>query len=127
MPEFEIIFPKNECPMMYDTYNAITELDLWKWLAIFTPHPNEGFVFASDPNITHIYEALKIKGHSSLSFAWTMRTMHSIAKQGGWEAYVEMMKQRWPKDRPVCRCRSNQGMTIGWCGVAGGGVPGCEH
>ena len=29
--------------------------------------------------------------------------------------------------RRVCMCRSREGFTEGWCGVAGGGVPGCEH
>jgi len=29
--------------------------------------------------------------------------------------------------RHVCMCRDRQGLTEGWCGVAGGGVPACEH
>lgn len=27
----------------------------------------------------------------------------------------------------ACPCRSRRGYKHGWCGVAGGGVPGCEH
>ena len=29
--------------------------------------------------------------------------------------------------RNLCMCRSQRGFTEGWCGVAGGGVPACEH
>ena len=44
--------------------------------------------------------------------------------------------QQWIQDVPrvllptyngACPCRRAQGHTSGWCGVAGGGVPGCEH
>jgi hypothetical protein len=36
-----------------------------------------------------------------------------------------------PPPKPVvitaCGCRQKQGFTSGWCGVAGGGVPACDH
>lgn len=44
--------------------------------------------------------------------------------------------EQWIQDLPrvllptyngACPCRRAQGHTSGWCGVAGGGVPGCEH
>lgn len=28
---------------------------------------------------------------------------------------------------PACSCRRAQGFERGWCSVAGGGVPGCDH
>jgi len=28
---------------------------------------------------------------------------------------------------PACSCRVKQGFATGWCGVAGGGVPACDH
>jgi hypothetical protein len=28
---------------------------------------------------------------------------------------------------PACSCRKKQGFSTGWCGVAGGGVPACDH
>ena len=39
---------------------------------------------------------------------------------------------RWwdPKpvsELPACTCRAAKGEVKGWCGVAGGGVPGCDH
>ena len=27
----------------------------------------------------------------------------------------------------ACPCRKAKGLTEGWCGVAGGGVPACDH
>eukprot|EP00047_Mylnosiga_fluctuans_P017472 m.61617 g.61617 ORF g.61617 m.61617 type:complete len:135 (+) comp7095_c0_seq1:88-492(+) len=32
-----------------------------------------------------------------------------------------------PAPVPACMCRREQGYTEGWCGVAGGGVPACDH
>ena len=40
---------------------------------------------------------------------------------------VKVVESKWPPNRPVCFCRSEKGRTLGWCGVAGFGVPGCEH
>ncbi len=31
------------------------------------------------------------------------------------------------RSSPPCGCRAAKGYTYGWCGVAGGGVPGCDH
>ena len=27
----------------------------------------------------------------------------------------------------ACPCRKANGFAVGWCGVAGGGVPACDH
>lgn len=37
--------------------------------------------------------------------------------------------QEWfeSKTGSVCSCRKAKGLTSGWCGVAGGGVPACDH
>ena len=32
-----------------------------------------------------------------------------------------------PNKSTACKCRKDQGYTHGWCGVAGGGVPACDH
>ena len=126
MSDFTILFPKDEAVVLQRAYDAITQLNLWEWLRDFTPHPNEGFLLTAHPNLDLISEALKDDGHSGGSFATMMRVMELIAKTGGWDAYLEMHKKRWPSNRPVCWCRSKQGMKIGWCSVASGGVPGCE-
>lgn len=127
MPDFACNYTPHSCDMLNDAYDAVTRLDLWDWLRDFTPHPNEGFMLTRHPNLDRIAEAMAFKTHSGSSWAWTMRTLSDIAKAGGWDAYKAMIVARWPASRPVCPCRSKQGMTLGWCGVAGFGVPGCEH
>jgi hypothetical protein len=32
-----------------------------------------------------------------------------------------------PIKNTACPCRKAKGLTHGWCGVAGGGVPACDH
>jgi hypothetical protein len=127
MPQFEVLFPANECEMYNDAYDTLTRCDLWDWLREFKPHANEGFLLSNHPNLEIIRNEMKFKGHSGGSFASTMRMMELIVKMGGWDVYLEAHKKRWPVDRPVCFCRSTRGMSLGWCGVAGGGVPGCEY
>ena len=113
--------------MLQDAYDAISKCELWDWMRDFTPHANEGFQFTQHPNLTLISGELKYTGHSGSSWAWTMRVMEMIAKKGGWDIYKADLASKWPKSCPVCPCRAKQGMSIGWCGVAGFGVPGCEH
>jgi hypothetical protein len=126
MPDFDSIYPKHESEMLQDAYDAISQCELWDWMRTFTPHPNDGFMFSHDPNLTRITDVMKY-GHSGASWGWTMRVMEIVAKTGGWEAYRDSIVGKWPKDRPVCPCRAQKGLKIGWCGVAGFGVPGCEH
>lgn len=127
MADFTILFPKQDAALLQHAYDAITKLNLWEWLREFTPHPNEGFMLTIHPNLDMISEALKDDSHSGGSFVSTMRVMELIAKTGGWDAYLAEHTKRWPANRPVCWCRSKEGMKLGWCGVAGGGVAGCEH
>ena len=35
--------------------------------------------------------------------------------------------KKWLAEPLACPCRYRRGFTRGWCGVAGGGVPGCDH
>lgn len=127
MTDFTILFPKDQATQLQHVYDAITKLNLWEWLREFTPHPSEGFLLTHHPNLDLISEELKDDRHSRGSFASTMRTMELIAKTGGWDAYLGEHLHRWPSNRPVCFCRSKQGMKLGWCSVAGWGVPGCEY
>ena len=106
--------------MLQDAYDAISQCELWDWMGQYNPHANEGFMFSTHPNLAKIQEKMKHNDHSGTSWAWTMRVMQAIAKAGGWEAYLE-------KQAYACHCRAEKGFTRGWCGVAGGGVPGCEH
>lgn len=76
--------------MYIDAYSAITKLDLWSWLATYTPEEKKGFMFSFDPNINKIYGALKT-GHSGASFALVMQAMYYIAKNG-YPAFEEHCK-----------------------------------
>jgi hypothetical protein len=90
--------------------------------------PGEGgFMFSQHPMIGAISSYMKYEGHSGASYAMTMRQMEFIAKNG-WDSYLAQTagKQVEPKNT-ACPCRAAQGYTSGWCGVAGGGVPGCDH
>lgn len=126
MTDFTILYPKDQAAQLQHAYDAVTKLNLWEWFRTFAPHPNEGFLFTQHPNLDLISEALKEDRHSGGSFADTMRIMQLIAKTGGWDAYIVAHEKRWPEKRPVCFCRFNRGMKLGWCGVASGGVPPCE-
>jgi hypothetical protein len=127
MPNFDILFDTHESKMLQIAFDAITKHELWKWLAEYTPHANEGFMFSSHPNLDILSKEMEPASHSGTSWAWTMRVMQNIAKCGGWDAYIQEVESKWPPERPVCFCRSKQGRKVGWCGVAGFGVPGCEH
>ena len=116
MQNFPSHYSKLERELLTDAHQAITACDLWDWMKTYTPDKYKGFVFSTHPNIDRINAAMKYTGHSGTSYGWTMRTMEKIAKLGWNEAL-----------NPPCPCRSAKGFTFGWCGVAGGGVPGCEH
>ena len=119
---YELIYSKFEATMLQDADNAITKCELWEWLATFNPHAGEGFMFTNHPNLNKIIVAMKYEGHSGASFAWTMRTMQTVAKIG-WTQLAESVAAR----DPPCPCRKKAGCLAGWCGVAGGGVPACDH
>lgn len=127
MPDFTILYDEHESKMLQVAFDAITKHALWEWLTEFTPHANEGFLFTSHPNLDILSKSMEGSSHSGTSWAWTLRTAQTIARSGGWDAYVKVVESKWPPNRPVCFCRSEKGRTLGWCGVAGFGVPGCEH
>lgn len=127
MPQFELMFLPSECEMLNDAYDTLTRCDLWDWLREFKPHANEGFLLSNHPNLEVLRKEMKFQGHSGASFATTMRVMETIVKMGGWDAYLEAHKKKWPENHPVCFCRQKLGMSFGWCGVASWGVPPCEY
>ena len=98
-----------QAEMLQDAHDAITHCGLWDWIKSF--EPETGFMFAKTPELDRINAAMKYDGHSGASYGWTMRQMQQFARL-----------------RPTaCPCRSAKGFTDGWCGVAGGGVPACDH
>jgi hypothetical protein len=70
--------------MLKHMYDAITELNLWKWLSEFTPEEGKGFMFSRCNEISQIALHPKVDAdrHSGASFAWCMRYMEEIAKKG---------------------------------------------
>lgn len=121
-PNFAEVYEPYEVEMLQDAYTAVHACDAWEWLIMFQPHPNEGFMFSADPMLTQISLAMKY-AHSGSSFAFTMRTLQDIARRG-WEGHRESVVRT---KGPPCYCRSSKGYLAGWCGVAGGGVPACDH
>lgn len=138
-PDFDSIYTPFETAMLKDAYNAITKADLWEWMRRkSTPGP-DGFMFSSAIELAIINAEMSFDGHSGSSYGWTMRQMESIAKRG-WEEHKNQVRRnravqqlnewakkvRDPSGHP-CMCRVRKGYDFGWCGVASGGVPGCEY
>lgn len=116
------LYSKHEAMMLQDADAAITECGLWDWMSSYNPASGDGFMFSNHPNLDKINAAMKYQGHSGASYGWTMRTMQLVARIG-WDKFAMLMST----EHPPCPCRKSQGYWAGWCGVAGGGVPGCDH
>lgn len=116
------IYTQFEAMMLQDADDAITSCGLWDWFREYTPEQGKGFMFSTHPNLDRIDKALKFDGHSGASHAWTLRTMQQVARLG-WATFAEVAAT----NNPACPCRRAKGYWAGWCGVAGGGVPACEH
>jgi hypothetical protein len=65
--------------MLDDGKQAVLSCGLWDWLLAYSPHPTEGFLYATDMELVVIRSAMK-HPHTLYSFADTMRTLHSIAR-----------------------------------------------
>lgn len=132
-------FDAHQADMLADAYQAITTADMWEYMRRPSVPGPDGFMFSPAIELAAINAEMKYDGHSGASYAWTMRQMEAIAK-GGWEPYANRIRAvkateqlrheenlaRIRAERP-CACRREKGFTSGWCGVAGGGVPGCDH
>ncbi len=116
------LYGSHDAMMLQDADTAITTCGLWDWMSTYNPTVGEGFMFSNHPNLDKISEVMTYQGHSGSSFAWTMRTMQQVARLG-WETFAEVVST----NNPPCPCRRRSGQWAGWCGVAGGGVPACEH
>lgn len=124
--KYSEIFGNLEADMLLDADTVLMEMDLWRWLGEIKHSEDRKFIIDPDENLKKILAAMKTS-HSGSSFGWTMHVMKKIVDRGGWENYKAVETAKWPAERPVCMCRSNKGKKLGWCGVAGRGIPGCEH
>lgn len=132
-------FDEYRATMLADAYQAVTKADMWEYLRLPTTPDKDGFMLSSAIELAAINAEMQFQGHSGASYAWTIRQMEAIAK-GGWEAYANRIRAskateqlrheenlaKIRAERP-CGCRAAKGYTTGWCGVAGGGVPACDH
>lgn len=96
VPDFSFI---NECyrEMIITAYKSVNKLKAWDWFRTFSPSPNEGYMFCSDPVANHIMSVIAqdfsdvIKSSNTLkeqdnhdrpSMSRTMRTLQFIATKG---------------------------------------------
>lgn len=67
-------------------YSAVNQLELWSWLKTYEPEEGRGFMWSNHPNISNIGNKMESlpnpPGHSGSSFAFTMRHLQYIAKNG---------------------------------------------
>lgn len=132
-------FTTHQATMLADAYDAITKAEMWEYMRLkSTPGP-DGFMFSPAIELAAINAEMTYEGHSGASYAWTMRQMEGIAK-AGWDTWANRLRatkameqlrheEEFAKIRAerACGCRREKGFTSGWCGVAGGGVPACDH
>jgi len=86
MEDFSYISDLHTRRLISNGYNAMTVLELNSWMATYQPNENEGFLWSTHPNVKkkgNIMEDLPDPpGHSGSSFAFTMRHLQYIAKNG---------------------------------------------
>lgn len=125
--DFSFLESEVDREMLQDAFQAVSEAGAWDLLKNPSVPGSGGFMFGQNPAVKAIESFIKYEGHSGASHGMTMRVMEFIAKNG-WGEYVEDVKM-WQevKKKTACYCRSQKGYKMGWCGVAGGGVPGCDH
>lgn len=132
-------FDAHESTMLADAHQAVTKADMWEYLKLPDTPGKDGFMFTPAIELALITAEMQYQGHSGASFAWVMRQMEAIAK-GSWQEwanrirYVKSMEKLRHEEElckvragRACGCRAAKGYTSGWCGVAGGGVPACDH
>jgi hypothetical protein len=78
---FEYISDRNEKEMLTNAFKAITETNLWDFMAkdIYS------YMFSSEKEVTKIGNKMIDLGyglHSGASFGWTMRAMQYLAQHG---------------------------------------------
>ena len=65
---------------------ALTETNMWEWLATFTPPNNQGFMYCNDDNLTIVerkmFEQDVAQNHTGATFGITMINMKYIAENG---------------------------------------------
>lgn len=132
-------FDAHEATMLDDAFEAITRADMWEYLRLPSTPGKDGFMFSPAIELAAINAEMKYEGHSGASYAWTMRQMELIAKKG-WDVYrsatrAARARQVLEEEEAAQKRQSDRSglpsygsvCSSGRCGVAGGGVPACDH
>jgi hypothetical protein len=112
---------------------------MWAFMKLPSTPGKDGFMFSNAIELALINAEMTYQGHSGSSYGWVMRQMEALAKKG-WDVYANEVRAyrsmeqlraeeaaARSRSNTACPCRRTQGYTAGWCGVAGGGVPACDH
>jgi hypothetical protein len=78
----------HEKTMLDDAYKAVSITKMWNYIRNKDFNEN-GFMFCTDDELSKISAAMAYQGHSGASFAWVMRQMEYIAKDG-WTMFVSI-------------------------------------
>ncbi len=80
--EFNTIPDEHSRFMLKNAHQAITSTEYWDYMRTFS---EQSFMFSDSPAVSRIMtkiSELGYDGHSGCSFAWTMRHMEFLAKNG---------------------------------------------
>ena len=80
--EFNIIADEHIRFMLKNAHRAITLAEAWHFMRTFS---EQSFMLSSNPVVSDIMKKMSelgYDGHSGCSFAWTMRQMEFLAKNG---------------------------------------------
>ena len=94
----ELGYSPEEAIMLKDAYVAITNADLWDYMKKPSTPGKDGFMFSTDHELVILSRYMKYDGHSGASYAWTMRVMESIAKNG-MEGHKKLLNARGSKSK----------------------------
>jgi hypothetical protein len=94
--EFEFITNPMYRALYKNMHNAITQTELWDWLKAYTPSVNQGFMFASEPELDRITKKMGedpiSDNHSGSSRGTMLRFMKRIADYGYENFKQEVLK-----------------------------------
>ena len=80
--EFNTIPDEHSRFMLRNAHQAITSTEYWDYMRTFN---EQSFMFSNSPAVSRIMTKMSdlgYDGHSGCSFAWTMRQMEFLAKNG---------------------------------------------
>ena len=81
-----------------DMSDTTTRLNLWTWFHEESPPDDTGYSWWRHPNINKISNGLEDNQHSGATFAFCMRVMQAIAKQGF---------TTWNSEKKECSSKGN--------------------